>query len=258
MSPATAQDHELCERLATGAAALVAELRRTLMMQGASHFEIERQGDQAAHDWLMAELAVHCPGDAVLSEEGLDDLRRLQHSRTWIVDPLDGSSGFGWGSPEWAVHVALAVDGVGVAGALGFGDHDTLSSRSLSGSTVSSGRLGLSGAKLGDSPVVAVGRTRVGIDGNPIAKDLGGELLVCSSAGVKAGLVITGQADVYVHSSPLYEWDLCAPAVVAACAGFDVFDASGNELRFNTSAAVVPGIVISHPALTRRVLSQLR
>lgn len=249
----TAEDHELCHRLATEAAARLAVLRQQLVAEGANHVEIELTGDRVAHDWLMAELSAHRPDDAVLSEEGYDDMTRLTSSRTWIVDPLDGSSGFGWGSPEWAVHVALAIDGVGVVGALGFDGYDALSSNvpaGLGGATA----LGA----LRDKPIVTVGRTRFGIDGNPLADKLGGEVMVCSSAGVKAALVITGQADVYVHSSPLYEWDLCAPAVAAAAAGFDVADSSGNPLRFNTESAVVPGIVISHPDLTDQILEHLR
>lgn len=252
MSEVTEQDHELCHRLATEAAALLVDLRQRLVVEGASHAEIEHEGDRIAHNWLAAELAEHRPADAVLSEEGFDDMSRLSSSRTWIVDPVDGSTGFGWGSPEWAVHVALAVDGVGVVGALGFDGYETLSS--YSPTSLSGAR---SHSEVRESPVVTVGRTRFGRDGSPIAEQLGGEVLVCSSAGVKAALVITGQADVYVHSSPLYEWDLCAPAVTAAAAGFDVVDPAGNQLCFNTKAAVVPGIVISHPELTGRVLELL-
>ena len=52
------------------------------------------------------------PDDAVLSEEGKDDAERLEASRVWIVDPLDGTREYGEGRIDWAVHVALAVDGV--------------------------------------------------------------------------------------------------------------------------------------------------
>ena len=248
MSDATAEDHELCHYLASGAAERLAALRHRLFDEGASHRQVELAGDDLAHQWLAAELAAHRPADAVLSEEGHDDRHRLSSRRTWIVDPLDGSSGFGWGSPEWAVHVALVIDGVGVAGAIGFDDFGTLSTGQPLPPLVT----------VRERPVVAVGRTRTRIDGNPMARHLEGETLVCSSAGVKAALVITGQADIYVHSGPLYEWDLCAPAVVAAKAGLDVVDPTGAPLRFNTSQAIVPGVVISHPDLTQNALDLLR
>ena len=82
--------------------------------------------------------------------------------------------------------------------------------------------------------------------------------LVCSSAGVKALLVLDGQADVYVHHSPLYEWDVGAPAVVAQAAGLHVSDTRGSALVFNRPRPVVPGLLISRPELAPKVIDTLQ
>jgi hypothetical protein len=67
------------------------------------------------------------PGDAVLSEEGRDDLARLAADRVWIVDPLDGTKEFGEpGRTDWAVHVALWERGQLVAGAVALPAQDTV------------------------------------------------------------------------------------------------------------------------------------
>ncbi len=77
------------------------------------------EGDRQAHLLLVDLLAREAPGDAVLSEEGRDDLRRLDAERVWIIDPLDGTREFSEpGRTDWAVHVALAIDGEAVAGAV--------------------------------------------------------------------------------------------------------------------------------------------
>src|SRR5262249_58278253 len=69
-------------------------------------------GGRMWHECLAGERARLRPGDAVLSEEGADDPARLSASRVWIVDPLDGTREFGEpGRTDWAVHVALAIDG---------------------------------------------------------------------------------------------------------------------------------------------------
>src|SRR4051794_13701471 len=81
---------------------------------------LKTAGDKAAHDLLRAELARWRPADAVLSEEddhsrvawedGEPAIRpqRLESSRVWIVDPLDGTREFSEeGRTDWAVHVAL-------------------------------------------------------------------------------------------------------------------------------------------------------
>ena len=79
---------------------------------------LKAAGDKAAHDLLRAELARWRPADAVLSEESFDDKKRLGRSRVWIIDPLDGTREYSEGRDDWAVHVALAIDGLPKIGAV--------------------------------------------------------------------------------------------------------------------------------------------
>ncbi|MFN2320838.1 MAG: inositol monophosphatase family protein [Dermatophilaceae bacterium] len=59
------------------------------------------------------------PADPVLWEEDADDLVRLASRRVWVIDPLDGTrESHDLARSDWAVHVALVVDGVPVAGAV--------------------------------------------------------------------------------------------------------------------------------------------
>ncbi len=247
---ATSDDHHLAHRIAGEAAERLSTLQQTRLSAGHHHYDVELAGDRQSHDWILEELTAARPDDAVLSEEGDDsDERRLVSARTWVVDPLDGSSSFGWGSPEWAVHVALVVDGVAVAGAVASPGVGVVASTHLMPTTTVAER---------KRPILVVGRTRARNDGSLIATALDAEVIPCSSAGFKAALVITGKADVYVHSSPLYEWDVCAPAIAASAAGLDVSDPAGNELEFNKPHPTVPGLVISRPRLTAPVLAALR
>lgn len=67
-----------------------------------------------AADRLIAErLAAACPGDAILSEESAT---RFAGGRTWVVDPLDGTSNFAAGLPIWGVTLALVEGGVPTVG----------------------------------------------------------------------------------------------------------------------------------------------
>ena len=58
------------------------------------------------------------PGEGWLSEETADDSSRLDHSRVWVVDPLDGTREFVDGIPEWCVSIAMVEDGEPVAGGI--------------------------------------------------------------------------------------------------------------------------------------------
>lgn len=214
----------------------------------ATHRTIELEGDRLGHAWILERLRAERPDDALLSEEGHDDGLRLAESRVWIVDPLDGSSGFGYGRPEWAVHVALAVDGAPVVGAVAAPDIGVTASTHLPPALSDTGR---------SRPLVITGWTRVHSDGALLAEVLDGDVTACSSAGVKAALVATGRADVYVHDSPLYEWDVCAPAAMALAAGLAVSDSLGEPLVFNAARPVVDGIVVCRPELKTDVLNAL-
>ena len=109
-------DHQLAAELAERSGALLLALRAS----GIDDPDVLRaSGDRRSHELLAAELAARRPADAVLSEEGTPSQARLSARRVWIVDPLDGTREFGEpGRPDWAVHVALVIDGFPVAGAV--------------------------------------------------------------------------------------------------------------------------------------------
>ena len=54
----------------------------------------------------------------MLSEEEKESALRCARERVWIVDPLDGTREYGEARTDWAVHVALAVNGVARIGAV--------------------------------------------------------------------------------------------------------------------------------------------
>src|SRR5260370_5155148 len=105
----TADDHTLARDLAAAAGRLLLSLRANASQAGPVDPDVVRKlGDRMSHEFLEWELAARRPGDAVLSEEGIDDKARLAADRVWIVDPLDGTREFGEpGRTDWAVHVAL-------------------------------------------------------------------------------------------------------------------------------------------------------
>ena len=77
------------------------------------------EGDMRAHHFIVERLAELRPDDAILSEEGRDGPARLSADRVWVVDPLDGTNEYGQpGRSDWAVHIALAIRGEPLVGAV--------------------------------------------------------------------------------------------------------------------------------------------
>lgn len=225
---------------------LVAE-RSRLSAAGVTGKELGRAGDRAAHELLVRQLAELRPVDAVLSEEGVADPARLDAHRVWIIDPLDGTREFGEiPRVDWAVHVALTIDGDPAAGAV------ALPARDL---TLATDPAPAAPPTWGGAPRVLVSRSRPPAEAARIADLLGGELVPLGSAGAKAMAVVLGEAEVYAHSGGQYEWDSAAPVAVARAAGLHVSRLDGTPLVYNQPDPYLPDLLICRPELADAVIA---
>ena len=243
MPAVTHEDHDAAGELARLAGQLLVGLRES--MGFADPAALRAAGDRKANDLLVAALAERFPGDGVLSEEAPSGPERLDLARVWIVDPLDGTREFGEeGRTDWAVHVALTLDGDPVAGAV------ALPARSLVLSTAAPAV-----APAPASPLrIAVSRSRPPALCDEVASSLGATLVPMGSAGAKVMAVVLGDADVYLHAGGQYEWDSCAPVAVARAAGLSATRIDGAPLRYNTADAWLPDLLVCRPELLDRVL----
>jgi 3'(2'), 5'-bisphosphate nucleotidase len=243
-------DHELSVDLATKAGHLLVSLRATMEIEGAWPEEIMDAGDAAAHRFLMTELARFRPSDAVLSEEGADDQRRLLARRVWIVDPLDGTREYGEpGRRDWAVHVALWEDGRLAAGAV------TLPAFDLAfGTDPPPPVLNVPERR----PRMITSRFRAPYVAAVIAEAIGADAIRLGSAGAKAMAVVMGEADIYAHAGGMYEWDSAAPIAVAAAAGLHVSRIDGSPLVYNQPDPWMPDLLICRPELAAKALAAAR
>jgi len=245
----TPGDHELAASAATQAGALLVKLREELFESGLHPSRMGDVGDQQAHIFLLELLTQERPDDAVLSEEGRDDLARLAIERVWIVDPVDGTREFSeLGRTDWAVHVALAIDGVAVAGAVAL---------PALGITLTTDPRPEAPPPYDGEPRILVSRSRPPVQARLIQESVGGRLVPMGSAGAKAMAVVRGEADVYAHAGGQYEWDNAAPAAVATAAGLHVSRLDGSPLRYNQRDPWLPDLLICRPDLAEPVLQAL-
>jgi 3'(2'), 5'-bisphosphate nucleotidase len=241
-----ASDHELAALLATAAGHLLLRVRAE--QADATPGQRGDAGDRRSHVFLMEELARRRPDDAVLSEEGADDPRRLTAERVWIVDPLDGTREFS--APErddWAVHVALWEAGRLAAGAV------ALPARGL---TLYTPVVALAERRPG-APRIVMSRSRPPAFAAALCDRLGYERVTIGSAGAKAMSVLLGATDVYVHAGGQREWDSAAPVAVALAAGAHASRVDGSPLRYNRPDPELPDVVVCRPELAEPVLAAL-
>lgn len=247
---ATPEDHAAAKRLAVEAGRRLLALRATLQSEGADEDAVRAEGDRMAHEFISEAIARGYPDDAILSEEGADNAARLQRSRVWVVDPLDGTREYGEvGREDWAVHVALVIGGESVAGAV------ALPARGLTFCSDPPPHLRVR-TRAGPLTLV-VSRSRPPEMAKAIARDLGATTLAMGSAGAKAMAVILGEADIYLHAQGQYEWDSAAPVAVAAAAGLHVSRLDGSPLRYNRPDPWLPDLLICRNDLASVVLEAI-
>lgn len=235
-------DAELAAHLAETAGRLLKEVRASGIFSAKA---LGKAGDQTANQFLVHALREARPDDGLLSEEMKCDGARLDQSRVWIVDPVDGTREYGESRDDWAVHVGLAIDGVATVGAVALPD---------AGLVLRTDRPAPVPAPA--SPLrMLVSRTRPAAEAVAVAEKLGAELIPMGSAGAKAMAVVRGTADIYLHSGGQYEWDSCAPVAVALAHGLHCSRIDGSPLRYNMEDVYLPDLLICAPELAERVLA---
>jgi 3'(2'), 5'-bisphosphate nucleotidase len=207
------------------------------------HTEPVTQADRAANELIVSGLRREFPDDGILAEESVDTERRLTKRRVWMVDPLDGTNGFIARDGDFAVQIGLAVDGRSVLGVVYQPLPDVLY-RAVEGAGTWIERKGFEAERASASDEKRIERMRLAASRNHrsprmdvVVKSLGIEAEVRrGSVGIKVGLIIERQCDVYVHLSPrTKQWDTCAPEVILSEAGGRITDLFGEPLGYNNA-----------------------
>lgn len=238
------QDAALAAEIAETAGQLLLKTRAECGLSGKA---LGDAGDAVAQKLILEKLRQARPDDAVLSEEGGSDADRVTRRRVWIIDPLDGTREYSEGRTDWAVHVALAIDGAPVVGAV------AVPGRGL---VLRSDRPGAL-PPLPERPRVLVSRTRPPRVAQQVAQHLGADLVEMGSAGAKAMAVILGEGDIYLHAGGQYQWDNCAPAAVALAYGLNATRLDGSPLVYNREETLVPDLLICRREYVAAVLEAL-
>jgi 3'(2'), 5'-bisphosphate nucleotidase len=235
-------DTELAAHLAHVAGKLLLDVRASGLLSGKA---LGKAGDQTANQFLCHAIRDQRPDDGLLSEEEKDNSERLSKSRVWIIDPVDGTREYGEERTDWAVHVALAIDGVPVIGAVALPGLDLVLRTDQPQALPAAPAV----------PRMVVSRTRPAKEALDVAEKIGAELLPMGSAGAKAMAIVRGEAEIYLHTGGQYEWDSCAPAAVAAAHGLHVSRIDGSAMLYNQADVYMPDLLICRPEWAEQILS---
>ena len=193
------------------------------------------EADIAANELLHERLSGE--GFGWLSEESVDDDRRLAARRVWVIDPIDGTRAYLAGLPDWTVSAALVEDGRPVAAAVyapvagemftaaagggawcnGAAITATLG-QSLDGARLSGPRSYLERLQAASPSIVATPRVR--------------------SLALRLTRVAQGTVDAALATGNSHDWDLAAADLLVHEAGGLLTTFAGHGLVYNRASPV--------------------
>jgi myo-inositol-1(or 4)-monophosphatase len=184
------------------------------------------------------------PGEGWLSEESVDDPSRLEKSRVWVVDPLDGTREFVKGIPEFCVSIAMVENGVPVAAGICNPATDETFIGSLDGGvTYNSKPARPSQLTSLDGALVLASRSEVRRGEWKPFEDAGLRIQAMGSVAYKLARVSAGLADVTFTLTPKNEWDVAAGALLVTAAGGFVSTLENTPLRCNNRNPLLTGLI---------------
>jgi myo-inositol-1(or 4)-monophosphatase len=211
------------------------------------------EADRALDAVLRKELLRE--GEGWLSEESVDDPIRLQRSRVWVVDPLDGTREFVKGIPEFCVSIGFVEDGRPVAGGIYNPATDETFLGSMESGVTYNGKSSQPSQRTSlDGALVLASRSEVKRGEWKPFENAAFTIRPMGSVAYKLALVSAGLADVTFTLTPKNEWDVAAGAALVLSAGGFVSTLEKTPLHCNNKNPLLSGLLASGPYLKEELL----
>src|SRR5450631_4650624 len=200
--------------------------------------------DRRAEETLFAELSRARPGYGFLGEEG--GVREgADKSHRWIVDPLDGTTNFLHGIPQFAISIALEREDTVIAGLIyNPASEEMFIAEKGKGAFMNEQRIRVAGRKRLSDSVVACGLPHIGRGNLALARQETGAmqeqvagLRRFGAAALDLAWVAASRLDGYWERD-IKAWDIAAGLILVREAGGFVTDTDGGEDMFTTGHVV--------------------
>jgi myo-inositol-1(or 4)-monophosphatase len=196
--------------------------------------------DKRAEEMLYDDLAKSRPGYGFIGEEG-GPREGADKSHTWIVDPLDGTTNFLHGIPQFAISIALQRETTLIAGVIYNPANDELYiAERGKGAFLNDQRIRVAGRRRLDECVIACGLPHIGRGDHELSRLEMAEiqnkvagLRRFGAASLDLAFVAAGRLDGYWERN-LQQWDIAAGQIILREAGGIVTGIDGHDSALTT------------------------
>jgi myo-inositol-1(or 4)-monophosphatase len=192
--------------------------------------------DKRAEEMLYTDLIKARPGYGFIGEEG-GTREGADKTHTWIVDPLDGTTNFLHGIPQFAISIGLQRDGVMIAGLIyNPANEELYTTERGKGAYMNDQRLRVAGRRQLHDCVIACGLPHIGRGDFQLShKEMAAlqpkvaGLRRFGAASLDLAAVAAGRFDGYWERN-LSSWDIAAGILMVREAGGTVGDLHGGDV----------------------------
>jgi myo-inositol-1(or 4)-monophosphatase len=191
--------------------------------------------DRRAEEMLYEDLAKARPGYGFIGEEG-GSRPGDDKTHTWIVDPLDGTTNFLHGIPQFAISIGLQREGTIIAGVIYNPANDELyTAERGKGAFLNDQRIRVAGRRKLNECVIACGLPHIGRGDHELSRAEMTEiqnrvagLRRFGAASLDMAFVAAGRLDGYWERN-LQPWDMAAGQIIVREAGGIVSGMAGDD-----------------------------
>ena len=200
--------------------------------------------DKRAEEMLYTDLAKARPGYGFVGEEG-GTREGADKSHTWIVDPLDGTTNFLHGIPQFAISIALQREGTIIAGVIyNPANEELYIAERGKGAFLNDHRLRVAGRRKLNECVIACGLPHIGRGDHELSRvemagiqDKVAGLRRFGAASLDMAFIAAGRLDGYWERN-LQPWDIAAGQIMVRESGGLISGMDGHEDALKTGDVV--------------------
>jgi myo-inositol-1(or 4)-monophosphatase len=197
------------------------------------------EADIAVDTLLKSIITTARPDDGWLSEESPDTPERLNKSRLWIVDPIDGTRAFSDATRFWGIGVALTENGAPILSGIYCPVDDVLYHAIKNGGAFRNGVRLTSPESSGHAIVPRAAALPVEAVGIAAQVSSSWPMLL------RFALIAQGLNPAAISIGNKQDWDLAAGILLVTETGGVVTTQKGDALKFNNIQHHQPGLIAS-------------
>ena len=215
------------------------------------------EADIEINDYLSEKINKKLKKIGWLSEENHDDYSRLEFSKVFLIDPIDGTKSFLEGKEDFSISIALIEKGRPISALILNPVYNELFEAELNkGSWMNSIRIRVSNNKNLEGSRMCAFKPMFS---HPAWKEPWPKMVIKNknSIAYRMALVAMGKFDVMMALNPKNDWDIAAGDLLVTEAGGEVTNHLGEKITYNKKEiqkkSVVGGCKDIHLKIIERV-----